>query len=312
MNVIIVGAGALGCFLGGRLARASTVIFMASNTIVADIINKKGISIEELDGRTTKVRNVRAMTSLKDIVEPVDIVIFCVKSHSTRHAVESLMGSSVIANSLLLTLQNGLGNAEILSEFFGMDRVIVGTTAQGSTLIKPGKVRHGGNGPTYIGTLYNKPYVDISQVTDLFNLAGLEVYERRDVETLIWEKLLINVGINAITAVTGILNGGIVNISDARDVCCEAVNEALRVAKKKGILIRDNYYEEVLRVAAATARNRSSMGQDIDRERKTEIDAINGAIVQIGHELGIPTPVNWTLTRLVKILEASRRKGERQ
>ena len=123
-------------------------------------------------------------------------------------------------------------------------------------------------------------------------------------QTLIWEKLLINVGINAITALTGIHNGSIAELKSARDLAQSAVREALKVARKKGFAIGDEIIERVIAVAGATAKNRSSMGQDVDHRNRTEIDAINGAIVEFGQEVGIATPVNYTLTQLVRTIEA--------
>ena len=126
-------------------------------------------------------------------------------------------------------------------------------------------------------------------------------------EQLIWEKLMINVGINAITALTGIRNGSIAELEPARSLCRDAVEEAVAVAAAKGIRIPEIIVEKVFSVARATAVNRSSMGQDVDRGKRTEIDAINGAIVAFGQEIGIPTPVNRTLTQLVKIVESVNR-----
>jgi len=123
------------------------------------------------------------------------------------------------------------------------------------------------------------------------------------VEQLIWQKLIVNVGINAITGLTGIRNGFIAEMADASDLCSSAVEEAIIVAGACGHPIGLEMIERVISVARATSRNRSSMGQDVDKRKRTEIDAINGAIVRFGKQARIPTPVNQTLTSLVKILE---------
>jgi len=127
---------------------------------------------------------------------------------------------------------------------------------------------------------------------------------------LIWEKLHVNVGINAITALTGIRNGFIAAMPVARELCRAAVEEAMRVARAKGFVMPEDMVERVLAIAQATAVNRSSMGQDVDHRKRTEIDAINGAIVALGEQLHLPTPVNQTLVRLVKILEANYLESE--
>jgi 2-dehydropantoate 2-reductase len=133
----------------------------------------------------------------------------------------------------------------------------------------------------------------------------MEAYTSDQMERLIWEKLVVNVGINAITALTGIHNGWIASDPEARKLATTAAREAYSVGIARSIALREEIVDRVLTVAQATARNRSSMGQDVDRRQQTEIDAINGAIIAFGREARIPTPVNETLFRLVKILEAS-------
>lgn len=309
MRVVIVGAGAIGCLLGGRLAAKAKVLFLDANPKTVRAINLEGVHIEENDGNVTNIRDVKAVQDPSEIADSVNLVIFCVKSYATKDAAKAVHGHPAFMASLYLTLQNGLGNYETLAEFFDPRKILVGTTAQGATLIGPGRVRHGGSGPTYIGSFHKEECRgEIQKTVELFRRAGLEAYESEDVEKLLWEKLIVNVGINALTAITGLLNGSIVEIPEARDLCCEAVKEALAVASRKNILLPENYCEEVLKIAFATRRNRSSMGQDVDRGRKTEIDAINGAIVRLGEELQVPTPVNLTLTRLVKIIERTKRE----
>ena len=209
------------------------------------------------------------------------------------------------SSTVFLTLQNGIGNWERIAQITGREAVLAGSTAQGATLLGPGKIRHGGNGPTYIGEPAGPATQRVRQVVDLFREAGFVTEPTDSVEKLIWEKLIVNVGINAITGLTGIRNGVIAQLKEASDLCISAVEEALLVAGAKGFPMGREMVERVITVAAATARNRSSMGQDVDNTKRTEIDAINGAIVRFGKKARIPVPVNQTLTSLIKILESN-------
>ena len=208
--------------------------------------------------------------------------------------------ASARASTVFLTLQNGIGNWEQIAEVVGKEAVIAGSTAQGSTLLAPGLIRHGGNGATYIGEPGGPISERVRRVVELFRQAGLAAEPSDQVERLIWQKLIVNVGINAITALTGIRNGICRRDGEAAGLCKSAVCEAIVVAGSKGFPMGADMVERVLSVARATARNRSSMGQDVDRKKRTEIDAINGAIVRFGREARIPTPVNETLTLACK------------
>ncbi len=307
MHVLILGAGALGSLVGARLAGAQAdVTLLSTNRPHIRAIQQEGLAIEELDGNLTRVRLV-AHDDPGNLTRKADLIFVLVKSYGTVEAVGSIR-ECCHEGSVFLTLQNGVGNWQRIAEVVGEESVLVGSTAQGSTLVGPGRIRHGGNGPTYLGEPRGAPSARVERVLELFGKAGLEAYASDRMEQLIWEKLHINVGINAITALTGIRNGMVAQLDAARELSRDAVLEAMEIARRKGFAIPEEMVERVLTVARATAINRSSMGQDVDRRKRTEIDAINGAIVQYGEELGIDTPVNRTMTRLVKILEAGFRQ----
>jgi 2-dehydropantoate 2-reductase len=304
MHILILGAGALGSLLGARLSTTDAgVTLLGSNREHVQSIKDNGLFIEELDGRLSRY-SLSVSSSPGETREKADLIIVLVKSYATRVAIS---GIDVCRRSdtLFLTLQNGIGNWEAIAGMVGKDFALAGTTAQGSTLLGPGRIRHGGNGPTYIGEI-NGPASDrVHSIVEVFRSAGLDAHPSDDMERLIWEKLVVNVGINAITALTGVRNGMVAEVEDAREISRAAVLEALAVARAKGVFIDENMADRVLSVAKATAVNRSSMGQDVDRRKRTEIDAINGAIVRFGQEAGLDVPVNHTLTQLVKTLEAA-------
>lgn len=305
MHIVILGAGALGSLVGARLSGTQARVSLLSTDLPhMEAVRRSGLVVEELDGSLSRYE-IPAFGDPREIPRKVDLVLVTVKTHATEAAVRSIV-PLCSGSTLFLTLQNGVGNYERIAQIVGEDSTLVGVTAQGATLVEPGRVRHGGNGPTVIGEFSGEPSPRVKTLVDCFLEAGIPTEAGGNMQQLIWQKLMVNVGINAITALTGIRNGAINTIPDARALSRAAVEEALAVAERKGFRFEGDMVQRVYAVAEATSRNRSSMGQDIDRGRPTEIDAINGAIVNYGHELGLPVTVNETLTRLVRILQSNR------
>jgi len=303
MKVCIVGPGAIGMLFGSLLMKAGNeVIFLDHNSERADFIKKEGITLETKD--KTYHFSPQITTHLEDIKE-TDLFILCVKSYDTKTTVNSL--KSVLAQkALILTLQNGIGNIEIISEIVGAERVIGGVTSHGATVVKVGHVRHAGIGETIIGRIDGRIPVYLKDIRDMLNQAKIITRISKDIKSLLWSKLIINVGINALTAITRLNNARLIEFEGTRNILRLAVSEAVKVAKRKRIkLIYDDAIEKTEAVCEATAENISSMLQDVLRKKRTEIDFINGAIVRQGQSLGIPTPVNNLLTDLVKTIEAS-------
>jgi 2-dehydropantoate 2-reductase len=209
-----------------------------------------------------------------------------------------------------MTLQNGMGNAETIAEHIPSNRILAGTTAHGATMLEAGSIRHAGAGPTTLGMWAGgeREFRIARQIADQFTRAGIEATAVEAVRPVIWDKLLVNVGINAITALTGIKNGQILDLELTRELSRAAVEEAASVAQAQGIEIRKDPAAHVFQVAAATAANRSSMGQDMDHRRPTEIKAINGFVVREAENMGIAAPVNRALTALVETIQAHYRE----
>lgn len=303
MKIAIVGAGAMGCLFGGYLARAGEDVSLVDRLVpTVEALRARGVRLWE--GERAEDVPVAAALDPGDI-GPVDLVIVFVKALHTRSAAASLP-PLLGPETQVLTLQNGLGAADALTPPVAPERLLVGVTAQGGTLLGPGEVRHGGSGPTLVGP-YRGDATGASAVADVLTAAGLATEAVADPWPAVWRKLAINCGINALTALAGIRNGRIPEIPEAAAVLADAVREAVAVAAAAGAALGDgdDLARHVLDVARATAENRSSMGQDVDRRAPTEIDFINGAVVREGERLGVETPVNRTLTRLVKTLEAT-------
>ena len=305
MRIAIVGAGAMGCWFGARLAAAGQAVVLVDRSAEeARHLSTEGVRVHRGDNLETVAV---AATSDPAAVEAAELVLVCVKAHQTREALTTVHALRR-PDGRVLTLQNGLGTGEVLAEVVPAERLLVGVTAQGATQLGPGEVRHGGSGPTLFGPFAPGPDADCgADIALLFLEAGLPAESVADPHPLLWRKLAVNCGINALTALTGIRNGRIPQITPAAELCRAAVAEAAAVSGAMGVDLGDPaaLAEAVLDVARATAANRSSMGQDVDARRPTEIDYINGAVARHGEARGIPTPVNRTLCQLIQTLEAT-------
>jgi 2-dehydropantoate 2-reductase len=302
MKVAVVGAGAMGSLFGAMLAEAGNEVWLYDVWLEhVQTINQNGLQIER-EGKTRTVK-IKATADPQQIGQ-AELVIIFVKSSQTNLAAET---ARTIAGSKgsVMTLQNGMGNADAVAEFIEPERILAGTTSHGATLLGAGSIRHAGSGPTTIGAwCQTKDSLQrAGQLAEFFNRAGIKTKSVADVRSVVWNKLLINIGINAITALTHIKNGQILDLEITRELSRNAVAEAVNVARAENIKIQDDALERVFKVAEATARNRSSMGQDVDHRRQTEIAAINGFIVREAKRLGLAVPVNFTLTALVQTLE---------
>lgn len=301
MNITVIGAGAMGSLFGALLAEAGqTVTLLDIRRDHVDAVNTNGLSIEKA--------GVRRMVRMQATTEPeriatTDLSMVFVKSTHTAAAAETAARLSG-KTGLVLTLQNGMGNADTLAKTLDPSQVVAGTTSHGATFLGPGAIRHAGEGDTIIGSWSTAGRTGVERLAEVFRQANIATRVVDDVRTVLWAKLLINVGINAITALTGIKNGQILELEASRQLCCAAVEEAMAVARAQGIAVDGDPVEKVFQVAAATGPNRSSMGQDVDNRRLTEIAAINGFIVRIAEMAGVPVPVNRTLTALVETLQA--------
>jgi 2-dehydropantoate 2-reductase len=221
-----------------------------------------------------------------------------VKSWQTSRAARQLAGC-LASDGLALTLQNGYGNRERLVEALGEARVALGVTTVGATLLGPGRVRQAG-----VGHISLSERLSLGQLPDWLEAAGFGLSVAADTEALLWGKLVVNAAINPLTGLLGVQNGELLSRAPARALMADAAREAVAVAQAMGVrLPYDDPVGVVESVARDTAKNRSSMLQDLSRGAPTEIDAISGAVVRAGERLGVPTPVNRCLWQLVRASE---------
>lgn len=310
MKIAIVGPGAMGtlltAYLGRSLAKSGEEVFLVDyNPERAKKIKEDGLRLEG-SGSDLKVK-VNAIAEPK-AAGVCDLIIICVKSYNTEEAIKAVK-ECVAEHTQVLTLQNGIGNIQILNDIVGEDKVIGGVTSHGSTSLGWGHARHAGKGETIIGKSNGRVLGPVREVAAILTKAGFETKVSRDINSLIWSKLIINAGINPLTAITRLNNGRLLECDSTRDIMRAAVQEAVRVAKRKRIkLVYDDPIQKVESVAKSTGANISSMLQDVLRKKRTEIDFINGAIIRQAKALSIPAPVNEALTNLVKTIEANYEK----
>ena len=301
MKIAIIGAGAMGSLYGGNLSKSGNDVYLVDiwEEHVKKIKNE-GLKILENDNEI--IVYPKAVTSVEN-VGAVDLAIIFVKSIHTGNAVKSnrtIFGE----NTMVLSLQNGYGNIEEIGKYIKLENIIAGTTAHGATLLGPGSIKHAGMGITHIGLLSGETNSKIEEILDILNKAGFDSVISDNVNKLIWEKLFINVGINALSAILKVKNGQLLEYEESMSIMKYAVTEAVNVAEASGMEFDiEKIIANVINVAKNTAENKSSMLQDVLNKRKTEIDTINGAVVMEGNKYGVKTYVNITLLNLIKTME---------
>jgi len=299
MHVSVLGPGALGSMFGGHLARAGVDVTLVGRPGPHVDALGDGLHLTLPDGHTETVDV--AVTTDPAAAAPADVVLVCVKSYDTEDALSG--ARELLADADVCTFQNGLGNAETIAEFVPRARVLAGTTSHGATLEAPGHVRHAGYGDTRVGRFFAENDDRVRALAAALTNAGIDTDVVADARAAVWEKVLVNVGINAATALARVPNGRLADTDAGTRLVQRAVREAERVADAEGVDLSEDPVEASLRVARETAANHSSMYQDLDRDRKTEIDSLNGEIVGRGRDHGVETPVNETLTDLVRLAQ---------
>ncbi|MCI0623932.1 MAG: 2-dehydropantoate 2-reductase, partial [Acidobacteria bacterium] len=261
----------------------------------------KGLRIDDKKGGTQVIR-VQAQTDPAK-VGPVDLVVVFVKCMHTEAAIRSaepLLGPETV----VMTLQNGWGNAARLAEIVGKERIVTGLTYQSSTVLGPGHLRHTAEGPTIIGELNGDISHRLERIGEVFSSAGIEVTLSKNITKDIWEKLLMTVCLLPIHALLRFESGELIKHEGALQLMRGLLHEAVIVAKAQGIdLDEEKHWEIMVETEKNYAGAKASMVQDIENRRRTEIDVISGAVVEAGKRLNIPTPYNQVMVWLIKSLE---------
>lgn len=299
---VLGGGGAMGGLLGGYLARSGLDVILVdvrSETVAA--INDDGLTIMEADGSQSLVR-VQA-TSDPASVGPVDLVMSVVKSYHTEGAIRSaapLLGP----DTAILSLQNGWGNADRIGNIAGRERVLVGLTYHSATLTGPGQVKHTGSGLTHIGELDGSATARLAAVAASFSNAGIEVATSATIVNEIWKKLALNVCTLPTSALLRFPAHELNRHDGSRALMRGLLAEVAAVAQADGIALDEaERWDAITSLLDRAIGGRSSMLQDVEANRQTEIDVINGAITAAGRRGGIPTPLNDSMVWLISALQ---------
>lgn len=296
MKIAVMGAGAVGCYFGGLLARAGHDVVLVARPAHAEAMQREGLLLDTQSFRE-RVR-VQASTQPEG-VQGAECVLFCVKSTDTESA-GLAMAPHLAKGATVLSLQNGVDNAERLAAVLQRP-VLPAVVYVATAMAGPGHVRHFGRGELVIA-----PSPTSEQLARTFAAAGIPMQVSDNVAGALWAKLVLNCVYNPLSAITRMPYGEIVNAQglDVPRAMDDIVRECLAVAHASGIALPEGTAEAVLPLAASMPGQVSSTAQDLARGRHTEIDHLNGFIVRRGEALGIATPANRLLHTLVRLLEA--------
>lgn len=302
-RVAVIGAGAVGCYFGGMLARAGTSVILIGRAGHVDAIERGGLIIER--GAQRETIPIEASTHIES-VRDADVVLVCVKSSDTGE-VARLLAPLVRSDAAIVSLQNGVDNARRLGEGLA-NPLFAAVVYVGTSMSAPGVVKHSGRGDLLLGAA-GAPAADsasrLTEIAALFERAGVRCPVVEDIAAALWTKLVINCACNAVSALGRARYGRMAAEPAIRAVMELAVLEAVAVARKEGVALHAApLIDQLWKVTDAMAGQHSSTAQDILRGKPTEIDFLNGYISQRGAQLGIDTPVNRTLHALVRLRES--------
>lgn len=298
MRLMVFGAGALGSLVAAKLSNGHDVTLVGRHAHV-DAIQRNGLRVS---GKTEcRATGLRAVTEPPN--ETMDVVLVTVKAYDTESAVAALRDHW--QSSIFVSLQNGLGNEEAMAS--SATRVLGGVINQGVTFEGPGAVFHAGVGETVFGPHQRTTLEDARALADVFAAAGLPSEATENIHRRIWEKVVLNAAVNPITALLRKRTGELLDDADLEEAIEAIVEESVAIAKADGAAVETTaILEKISTVAAATRENKSSMLQDLERGRRTEIAAINGALVERARALGCQAPLNQVLNQLIRSAERNK------
>jgi 2-dehydropantoate 2-reductase len=305
IKVAVLGAGAVGCFFGGMLARAGQRVTLIGRQQHVDAFKKSGLHFEGL--KFNEKIKVDASTEAS-AVRGAKLVLFCVKSTDTEEAAAQI-APHLATDAIVVNLQNGVDNTERIQA--RMPQAVVPAVVYVATeMAGPGHLKHHGRGDLVIGDLSRKTSpAALKSVKLWFEEAGVPVVISDNVAGALWEKLVVNCAYNALSALSQLPYGRLIDGAGIREVMRDVVLETEAVAKASGVNMAPDQLAKTFRIADAMPAQFSSTAQDLARGKPTEIDHLNGFVARRGEALGIPTPVNRVLHSLVRLQETKNRQA---
>lgn len=319
MRIMIIGAGSLGLLFAAKLSSFCEHMTVITRTKEqADLLAQEGILLGGMNERRRTTRGgyiefhqyqdgKGTLTSEISSVQPFDYIFLMVKQPAITKELAQFIDSRRSETTYLVSFQNGIGHEAVLSEGHEEKKLLLAVTTEGARRESLTEVSHTGHGVTYIGASKD---TDLDQehsmhflLVNLLEEAGFQTLMSKNMEVRIWSKLIINAVINPLTAILRVKNGELLESAWTKGLMLDLYREACLVAEAKGIKLPDELWQTILTVCEATSRNHSSMLQDIEQSRTTEIDRINGSLLQMAKELSLDLPVHHTVYRLVKALE---------
>ena len=298
LKIAVMGAGGVGCYFGGMLARAGHDVVLIARPRHVEAINSAGLRLQTLT--FDEQVHLQASTDASAL-QDADLVLFCVKSSDTETA-GRLMQPYLQPDALIMCLQNGVDNADRLRAVLPVHRVSAAVVYVATEMAGSGHVKHKGRGDLVI-----EPSVAGAEVAQTLIAAGIPTEVSSNVRGELWAKLILNCAYNAISAITQLPYGKTVAGLGVQDVMQDVLAECLAVAKADGLQVAGDVHVAVAKLAGSMPLQRSSTAQDLARGKPTEIDYLNGFVVKRGEALGIATPANRVLWALVRLLEGKNR-----
>ncbi len=298
-RMAVLGAGAVGCYFGGMLARAGAPVTLIGRSAHVEALSREGLWLDSLHFQE-RIR-VAASTSVEAARE-AGIVLLCVKTLDTEEAARSL-APCLAPGAVVLSLQNGVDNVQRIRAATGIEALPT-VVYVAAAMTAPGQVRHTGRGDLVVGDPWGGLQDEVERLAGLFARAGVPCAVSANIEGQLWAKMVMNCAYNAISALGRAKYGRMVQDSRTRELLRLIVEETVAVGSASGVRFPDgDLVEAAYRLGEAMRGATSSTAQDIARGKRTEIDSLNGYVARCGAELGIATPVNQTLHALVKLLE---------
>jgi 2-dehydropantoate 2-reductase len=301
----MIGSGAMGSVYGGLLARAGyDITLIDPREDHVGVIQRNGLIVEGVRGR-----HVIPITARTDHVglPPADFAIVFTDANATADAARTA-AQVLKPEGFALTLQNGIGNVEALVAALGGGRVVAGVTMNSGALPEPGRAAYTNAGVTSIGELDGRSSARIEEVARMLNAAGIETVVIPDPMAHIWSKFVLNCAINPLTAITGLRSGEMYRTAEVNALQDRVIDEILMVVERKGVRLAEPDPRKKIKDHCRVRYNRPSMMQHVEQGRRTEIDALNGALVREAKALGLAVPYNEAVVAVVKGLEKSRRQ----